>query len=75
MQKICLSCKTSLLACNHFQMGGGDYSIQQLSFAQEKYLLKVQLSFSKVSYVSIHCCTFLRISAAEGNSQTFDIGG
>jgi hypothetical protein len=36
-ENICLSYKTSLLACNCFQIGGGvDVSILWLSFAQQK---------------------------------------
>jgi hypothetical protein len=37
-KNICLSYKTSSLACNHFQIWGGDNSILWLSFAQQKCL-------------------------------------
>jgi hypothetical protein len=42
-ENICLSYKTSSLACNHFQIGGGgDDSILWLSFAQQNCPLSAQ---------------------------------
>jgi hypothetical protein len=44
-ESICLFYKTSLLACNHFQIGGGvDNSILWLSFAQQKEPIDIFIS-------------------------------
>jgi hypothetical protein len=47
-ENICLFYITSLLACNHFQMGGGrdDNSILWLTIAQQKYLFFSIQNFS-----------------------------